>query len=88
MFKKIVKKVKNVVKKLEKAKKVLPPKVEEKVAIVAEVVSVVATPIEVVKELPTYNNLMVVKILEEGNEWNHCKMSDGSSMHVPIGLFN
>ena len=43
-----------------------------------------------VKSLPTFENAQVVEVLEENvisGRFHHCKMSDGTTKHVPVELF-
>lgn len=37
--------------------------------------------------LPIFENARVVAILSTGEKFNHCKMSDGTTKHVPVELF-
>lgn len=39
--------------------------------------------------LPSYENAQVIQILQENTPegFHHCKMSDGTTKHVPVGLF-
>lgn len=42
------------------------------------------------EKLPSYEGANVIEILEQnavGGRFNHCKMSDGTTKHVPIELF-
>lgn len=43
-----------------------------------------------VKPLPLFEGARVLEVLEENvnGKWNHCKMSDGTTKHVPLELFD
>jgi len=49
----------------------------------------VAVPIESTDELPTYEGVQVIAIIEKNvnDLFNHCAMADGTTKHVPIELF-
>ena len=46
-----------------------------------------AGPAPVAVVLPRYENAEVTEILSEGTTHHHCKMSDGTTKHVPVELF-
>lgn len=41
------------------------------------------------RTLPKYENAQVVEVLQENvnGKFHHCKMSDGTTKHIPIELF-
>ena len=46
--------------------------------------------VSVPKTFPAYEGKQVVEILEENvnGQWHHCKLSDGTTAHVPVNLFD
>jgi len=41
------------------------------------------------KPLPVYDGAQVLEVIQENTPegWHHCRMSDGTTKHVPVELF-
>lgn len=78
------KEVKKRAPKPKKEKKVLPPAAENE-----QPEAPASEPENEAKGLPFYENARVLEILQHDTPegWHHCRMSDGTTKHVPVSLF-
>ena len=75
-------------KKKEKVETVIEATTDTVIEVVEEVVE---TPkkvkVEPKQELPTHEGVRVIEVLEEKGDFLHCKMANGTTMHVPKSAF-